>query len=229
MHIVLVHGMGGSDYDWHLVAPRLEQAGHRVSVADNLSQSLDDDVAATRALVDAFDEDALLVGHSYGGAVITNAGTHERVRGLVYIAAFALAEGETVRQIVESYEPAEVSRFMKRGPDGEWISEQSEEARMALAWDVPEEVTKEARTRRRASANGIFIQPTGTPAWASKPTWYMLATDDKHIRPEAQRHMATRAGATIQEIAASHSLPLATPAPVSAFVLTAVESLAVSA
>lgn len=225
MHIVLVHGMGGSDYDWHLVAPLLEEAGHRVSVADNLSQSLADDVAATRALLDAADEDALLVGHSYGGAVITNAGTHERVRGLVYVAAFAPAEGETVSQIVESYEAAEVSRFMTRGPDGEWIGEESEEARLALAWDVPEQVTIERRTRRRASANAIFTEPTATPAWASKPTWYLLATDDKHIRPEAQRYMATRADATIREIAASHSLPLATPEPVSAFVLTAVASL----
>lgn len=225
MHIVLVHGMGGSDYDWHLVAPLLEQAGHRVSVADNLSQSLADDIAATRALLDAVDEDALLVGHSYGGAVITNAGTHERVRGLVYVAAFAPAEGETVSQIVESYEPAEVSRFMTRGPDGEWIGEESEEARLALSWDVPEQVTIERRTRRRASANAIFTEPTGTPAWASKPAWYLLATDDKHIRPEAQRDMATRADATIREISASHSLPLARPEPVGAFVLTAVDSL----
>lgn len=226
MHIVLVHGMGGSDYDWHLVAPLLEEAGHRVSVADNLSQSLDDDIAATKALVDAVDDDALLVGHSYGGAVITNAGTHERVRGLVYVAAFAPAEGETVQQIVTSYEPAEVSRFMKRGPDGEWIGEESEEARLALAWDVPEQVTIERRTRRRASADAIFTQPTGTAAWASKPAWYLLATDDKHIWPDAQRNMATRADATIQEVAASHSLPLATPGAVSAFVLTAVASLA---
>ncbi len=225
MHIVLVHGMGGSDYDWHLVAPLLEDAGYRVSIADNLSQSLDDDIATTKALVDAVDEDALLVGHSYGGAVITNAGTHVRVRGLVYVAAFAPAEGETVSQIVESYEPAEVSRFMTRGPDGEWIGEESEEARLALAWDVPEQVTIERRTRRRASANAIFTEPTGTPAWASKPTWYLLATEDKHIWPEAQRNMAMRADATIREIAASHSLPLATPEPVSAFVLTAVASL----
>lgn len=225
MHIVLVHGMGGSDYDWSLVAPLLEAAGHRVSVADNLSQSLDDDVAATRALVDAVDDDALLVGHSYGGAVITNAGTHARVVGLVYIAAFAPAEGETVEQIVTSYAPAEVSDFMMRGPNGEWIGDESEQARLALAWDVPEEVTVELRKRTRPSADEIFTRPTGTPAWASRPAWYLLATEDKHIRPEAQRDMATRAGATIEEIAASHALPVATPGAVSEFVLSAVTSL----
>ena len=228
MHIVLVHGMGGSDYDWSAVAPLLEAAGNRVSVADNLSQSLEADVAAVRSLVEAADEDALLVGHSYGGAVITNAGRHDRVRGVVYIAAFAPAEGETVSGIVSSYEPAEVSRFMTRGADGEWIGVESEEARLALSWDVPEHVMRERGERRRASADAIFTHPAGEPAWASKPSWYLIATLDKHLLPEAQRAMATRAGATIEEIATSHSIPLAAPEQVSAFVSTAVAALAPS-
>lgn len=226
MHIVLVHGMGGSDYDWSAVAPLLETSGHRVSVADNPSQSLDDDVAAVRALVDAADEDAVLVGHSYGGAVITDAGRHPRVRGVVYIAAFAPAEDETVNGIVTGYEPADVSRFMTRGPDGEWIGVESEEARMALSWDVPEEVTRARRKRRRPSADAIFTRPTGEPAWAAKPAWYMIATLDKHLRPEAQRDMAMRAHAKVEEIATSHSIPLAAPERVSAFVSSAVAELA---
>ncbi|WP_119696324.1 alpha/beta fold hydrolase [Microbacterium halotolerans] len=225
MHIILVHGMGGSDYDWSAVAPLLEASGHLVAVADNPSQSLDDDVAAVRALVDAADGDVLLVGHSYGGAVITDAGRHERVRGVVYIAAFAPAEGETVNGIVTGYEPAEVSRFMTRGPDGEWSSVESEEARMALSWDVPEQVMLARRERRRASADGIFTRPAGEPAWATKPAWYMIATLDKHLRPEAQRDMATRAHATVEEIATSHSIPLAAPERVSSFVSSAVAAL----
>ncbi|MET0829486.1 MAG: alpha/beta hydrolase [Microbacterium sp.] len=226
MHIVLVHGMGGSDYDWSCVAPLLEAAGHGVSVADNMSQSLDEDVAAVRSLVDAVDDDAVLVGHSYGGAVITNAGRHPRVRGVVYIAAFAPAEGETVQGIVNSYEQSEVSRFMTRGPDGEWIGIENEESRQALSWDVPEHVMQTRREYRRASADAIFTHPTGEPAWATKPTWYMIATLDKHLRPEAQRDMATRSHATIEEIPTSHSIPLAAPERVSAFVMKAVATLA---
>jgi pimeloyl-ACP methyl ester carboxylesterase len=226
MHIVLVHGMGGSDFDWSAVAPLLESVGFGVSVADNPSQSLDDDIAAVRALIDAADDDVLLVGHSYGGAVITNAGRHDRVRGVVYIAAFAPAEGETVNGIVTRYEPAEVARFMMRGPDGEWIGVESDEARQALSWDVPEDVMEVRSTRRRASADAIFTQPTGVPAWASKPAWYMIATLDKHLRPEAQRDMAVRADATIEEVATSHSVPLAAPEAVSSFVARAAAGLA---
>lgn len=226
MHIVLVHGMGGSDYDWSSVAPLLEAAGYTVSIADNPSQSLEDDVAAVRSLIDAVDDDVLLVGHSYGGAVITNAGRHARVRGVVYIAAFAPAEGETVSGIVNSYEQAEVSRFMTRGPEGEWIGIENEESHQALSWDVPEDVMQMRRERRRASADAIFTHPTGEPAWATKPTWYMIATLDKHLRPEAQRDMATRADATVEEIATSHSIPLAAPERVSAFVSSAAATLA---
>lgn len=226
MHIVLVHGMGGSDFDWSSVAPLLESAGFAVSVADNASQSLDDDVAAVRLLIDAADDDVLLVGHSYGGAVITNAGRHDRVRGVVYIAAFAPEEGETVNGIVTRYEPAEVARFMTRGPDGEWIGVESDEARQALSWDVPELALQERSTRRRASADAIFTQPTGAPAWASRPAWYMIATLDKHLRPEAQRDMAARANATVEEVATSHSVPLAAPEAVSAFVSRAAATLA---
>lgn len=226
MHIVLVHGMGGSDFDWSAVAPLLESDGFHVSVADNASQSLDDDVAAVRALIDAVDDDALLVGHSYGGAVITNAGMHERVLGVVYVAAFAPAEGETVNEIVTRYEPAEVSRFMTRGPDGEWIGVESEEAHQALSWDVPEEAMLVRSTRRRASADAIFTQPSGVPAWAGKPAWYLVATLDRHLRPEAQRDMAARADATVEEVATSHSVPLAAPEAVRAFVSRAAEALA---
>jgi pimeloyl-ACP methyl ester carboxylesterase len=225
MHIVLVHGMGGSDYDWSAVAPLLEAAGHRVSVADNPSQSLVDDAATVRALVDAADDDALLVGHSYGGAVITNAGTHDRVRGVVYVAAFAPAEGETVNEIVTRYEPAEVSQFMTRGPDGEWIGVESDESRMALSWDVAEDVMEARSERRRPSADAIFTHPTGEPAWASRPAWYLVASLDKHLRPEAQRDMAERADATVEEIATSHSIPLAAPEQVSDFILRAAVSL----
>jgi pimeloyl-ACP methyl ester carboxylesterase len=114
---------------------------------------------------------------------------------------------------------------MIRGPEGEWIGAETEESHQALSWDVPEPVMQTRSQRRRASADAIFTQPTGVPAWAGKPSWYMVATDDKHLRPQAQRDMATRAGATIEEIAGSHNVPLAAPERVSAFVLEAVAAL----
>ena len=214
MHIVLVHGMGGSPNSWLAVTSLLDKRGLSYSVADNWSRSLADDVEQVRALIDAASGPVLLVGHSYGGAVITNAGTHEKVRGLVYIAAFAPEEGESVQQIVESYPDAEVSAFMKRGPAGEWITDEGPEARAALAWDVPEEVWTARLNDRRPSADAIFSAPSGAPAWAQRPSWYLVAASDKHIRPEIQREMARRARATVTEVDTSHAIPHAAPASV---------------
>jgi len=226
MHVVLVHGMGGSPNSWSSVTPLLDERGLSYSVADNLSQSLADDVANVHALVDAAGESTLLVGHSYGGAVITNAGHHEQVRGLVYIAAFAPDDGESVRQIVESYPPAEVSAFMKRGADGEWITDDGPEARAALAWDVPESIWMAGLNDRRPSSDEIFTAPTGTPAWATRPSWYLVASHDKHIGPQTQRDMARRAGATVSEVATSHAIQHAAPANVVDLIETAISALA---
>ena len=143
--------MGGTPFTWSSVVPLLEQRGHSFSLADNHSQSLYDDEANVRALIDAVDGPVLLVGHSYGGAVITAAGTHDRVVGLVYVAAFAPDGGESVSEIVSAYEPAEVSKYFTRGADGEWIPAPDEESWRELAWDVPEEVRLAGRAESRVS------------------------------------------------------------------------------
>lgn len=225
MHIVLVHGMGGSAASWSLVAPLIEQHGVPHSLADNMSQSLTDDVAAVTRLIEDADDEVLLVGHSYGGAVITNAGRHERVRGLVYLAAFAPDEGETVNQIVERYPAADVSRFFTRGPNGEWIPDDSAEARQTLAWDVPDEVWARRHDDRRVSSNEIFRTASGVPAWRHLPAWYLRATQDKHIRPEAQRDMAARAGAVLSDVPSSHAIPHAAPDAAVALILRAADAV----
>jgi len=224
MHLVLVHGMGGTPFTWSSVVPLLTERGYSFSLADNLSQSLYDDEANVRALIDAVDGPVLLVGHSYGGAVITAAGTHDRVVGLVYVAAFAPDGGESVQQIVSSYEPAEVSKYFTRGADGEWIPAPDEESWRELAWDVPEEVRLAGRAESRVSADAIFTQSTTVPAWASKPSWYLMATSDKHLRPEIQRDMAKRMGATLDEVDTSHAIPHAAPERVVATIMHAIES-----
>jgi pimeloyl-ACP methyl ester carboxylesterase len=224
-HLVLVHGMGGTAFTWSSVVPLLAQRGYDFSVADNLSQSLRDDEANVRAMIDAVDGPVLLVGHSYGGAVITAAGTHHRVVGLVYIAAFGPDSGESVRQIVGSYEPAEVSKYFTRGPGGEWIAAPDEESWRELAWDVPEEVRLAGRAERRDSADAIFTQTIIEPAWRSRPSWYLVATSDKHLRPEIQFDMAHRMGATIDQVDTSHAIPHAAPERVVATIERALAEL----
>ena len=229
MHIVLVHGAGGSASSWSLVTPLLDERGLSYSVADNPSQSLPDDVASVTALIDAAPGPVLLVGHSYGGAVITNAGRHERVHGLLYVAAFAPDEGESVQKIVNSYPAAEVSSFMTRGPDGEWIPDGRPEARQALAWDVPDDIWEARHDDSRVSADAIFTGTTGEPAWRNLPSWYLVATSDKHIRLEAQRDMAARAGAAVSEVDTSHAVPHAAPARVVEVIEQALQSMAATA
>lgn len=211
MHVVLVHGAGGSDKSWSLVSPLLAERGIAHSIADSPSQSMTDDVATVTGLIDAVDGPVLLVGHSYGGAVITNAGRHERVRGLVYVAAFAPDEGESVQEIVNSYPAALVNSFMVRGQGGEWIPDGRPEARQELSWDVPDEIWDNRQDDHRVSADAIFTGRTASPAWKHLPAWYLLATQDRHIRVEAQRDMAERAGATISAVDTSHAVPHAAP------------------
>lgn len=225
-HVVLVHGANGSPSTWSSVTPLLDAYGLRWTLADLAMTSLRADEAAVRAIVDAVDGPVLLVGHSYGGAVITNAGTHERVVGLVYAAAFAPDAGETVSGIVGAHEPALVSRYMRRGPDGEWIAQDDDEARRALAWDVPEDVFRTARAEGRITADAAFQQPTGQPAWASRPSWYVLATSDRHILPEIQRAFVTRMGADVTEVGTSHAVAHAAPEQVAAVVRRAAAAVA---
>ena len=220
MNIVLVHGAGGTSTTWSGVAPRLIDAGHEVSLVTNPMTSLADDVANTVAAIDAVagTDPVLLVGHSYGGAVITNAGRHRRVPGLVYVAAFGPAEGETVNGIVERYDPAEVSKHMRRGPNGEWKSEHTPAYWEEIGWDLTAAQRAVFDAGARASANEIFSQPTGVPAWQRLPSWYLVAAQDKTLRPDTQRDMATRMGATVTEVPGSHFTPLVRPVEVTAWI-----------
>jgi pimeloyl-ACP methyl ester carboxylesterase len=228
MNIVLVHGAGGTPTTWSGVAPLLIDAGHAVSMVTNPMTSLADDVANTIRYVDAVagDEPVLLVGHSYGGAVITNAGRHPRVPGLVYIAAFAPEEGETVNGIVERYPPAGVSKHMVRGPNGEWKSAHTSAYWDEIAWDLTEAQRAVFDSDAKQSANEIFSQPTGAPAWKSKPSWYMVAAQDQTLRTDTQRDMAARMGATVIEVPGSHFTPVVRPVEVTAWINQAVLSLA---
>jgi len=228
VHVVLVHGAGGSSVTWSLVAPELRAHGHPVTAVDNDMRSLHADHAALREVIEGIDGPVLLVGHSYGGAVITNAGTHERVVGLVYVAAFAPDAGESVSGIVSAYEPALVAEYMTRGPDGEWISREDadDEAWRALAWDVPADLRAASEAAGRDTADAAFTQTTEVPAWRTRPSWYLVATSDKHLRPEIQRTFVARMGATADEVDTSHAVPHAAPSRVVAVIERAIAALA---
>jgi pimeloyl-ACP methyl ester carboxylesterase len=227
VHVVLVHGAGGSSVTWSLVAPVLREHGHQVTTVDMDMRSLRDDAIALRGVVDGIDGPVLLVGHSYGGAVITNAGTHERVVGLVYVAAFAPDAGESVSAIVSAHEPALVSSYMTRGPDGEWISREDadDEAWRALAWDVPVEVRAASEAAGRDTADAAFQQPTDVPAWRSRPSWYLVAASDRHLLPAIQRGFVERMGAAAEEVDTSHAVAHAAPARVVALIDRAVAAV----
>ncbi|MCU1407092.1 MAG: hypothetical protein JWQ43_3395 [Glaciihabitans sp.] len=227
MHIVLVHGAGGTSATWSTVTPVLDARGHRYTLINNPLTSLADDVAHVTSVVDAIDGPVLLVGHSYGGAVITNVGTHDRVVGLVYIAAFAPAERESVSQIVERYDDAEISKYMKRGPNGEWSTDHGDEFWAEINWDVSSELRElmDSEGSGRESADAIFSQETGVPAWASRPSWYLVASGDKTLRPDAQRDMAATAGAITSEINTSHATPKVAPERVADLIDTALAAV----
>jgi pimeloyl-ACP methyl ester carboxylesterase len=230
MHIVLVHGAGGTPTTWSETVPLLAAAGRDVTTVTNALDSLNSDVAHTSSVVAALDTPVLLVGHSYGGAVITNVGRSPQVKGqvkgLVYVAAFGPDQGESVRGIVERYPPAEVSKYMRRGPDGEWASEHTDEYWAEIGWDVAPEQRAVWDAESRRSQEAIFTEPTGVPAWRELPSWYMVAAEDRTLPPAIQRDMAARMGADTVEVPGSHFTPRVRPESVVALIERALESLA---
>lgn len=228
VRIVFVHGMGGTPGTFGLVEPYLRARGHQTLRVTNPLTSLADDVRSTTAAVEEIADGGrvLLVGHSYGGAVITNVGRNPAVAGLVYVAAFAPDEGETVNEIVERYPAAEVSRFMSRGANGDWVSDRTEEYWREVAFDLPRALRETIASEHRRSENAIFVDPTGEPAWRTRPTTYVVAEQDKTLRPDTQRDMAKRAGATTYTFPGSHYTPWTQPQQVAGIVAAAADAAA---
>jgi pimeloyl-ACP methyl ester carboxylesterase len=205
-NVVLVHGMGGTEGTWESVTPLLREHGHGVLAVENPMRSLSGDVVNTVQAIESMDGPVLLVGHSYGGAVITNAGNHAAAVGLVYVAAFAPDEGESVQAIVERYPPAPGSAYMKRGLAGEWMVDCDGEGEYwrDIAGDLTAEQRESVRRENRWTGPDVFTEVSGRPAWRHLPSWYMLAADDRTLRPETQAWMADRMGATVTRVPGSH-------------------------
>jgi pimeloyl-ACP methyl ester carboxylesterase len=209
-NVVLVHGGFVDGSGWQKVYQLLHRDGFTVSIVQNPTLSLAGDATATRQILDRQDGPTVLVGHSYGGAVISEAGTHPAVSALVYIAAFAPDKGESVNTLIADPPPgAPVPPILP--PQEGFLFLDRDKFPTSFAADVPVEEARFMADSQVPWGVDALAGAVSEPAWRSKPSWYLVATDDRMIPPPAQRIMAERAGATVAETPASHSVYLSQP------------------
>jgi len=227
-NIVLVHGGFVDGAGWEGVYRVLKQDGYDVSIVQNPTISLDGDVAATKRVLAGQDGPAILVGHSYGGAVITQAGNDSKVAGLVYITAFVPDKGESVASLIKNPPPGAPVPPILPPQDGYLLLDKAKFP-ASFAGDVePEKAAFMADSQVPWGVEAL----SGTisePAWKSKPSWYLIATDDKMIPPDAQRFMSKRAGSTVVEAKGSHAIYVSQPRAVAALIEQAAKSLKAAA
>lgn len=222
--VVLVHGGFVDGAGWEGVYNILKKDGHNVSIVQNPTTSLADDVAATRLVIARAQGPVVLVGHSYGGVVVSEAGSDQKVAGLVYIAAFVPDKGESVESLIKNPPPgAPVPPILP--PENGYLFLDKAKFRTSFAADVDEAKAAFLADSQVPWGVGALSGAVSEPAWRSKPSWYLVATEDKMIPPPAQRQMATRAGATVTEAAGSHAIYISKPEAVAALIAKAVKSV----
>ena len=209
-NVVLVHGGFVDGSGWQGAYDLLKADGFNVSVVQNQTLSLDSDVETTHNVLDIQDGPAILVGHSYGGVVITEAGLHERVAGLVYIAAFAPDAGESVNLLIADPPPGAPVPPILPPRDG-FLFLDREKFAASFAADVPADLAAFMADSQVPWGVEALNGAVSEPAWRSKPSWYLVASDDHMIPPPAQRFMSERAGATATEAPGSHSIYISQP------------------
>jgi pimeloyl-ACP methyl ester carboxylesterase len=223
--IVLVHGGFVDGSGWEGVHDILKKDGYQVAVVQNPTTSLADDVAFTRRVVAAQPGKSLLVGHSYGGVVITEAGTDPQVAGLVYVAAFAPDKGESVASLIKDPPPGAPVPPILPPQDGFLLLDPAKFA-ASFAADVSEPKASFMAASQVPWGVAALTGEVTAPAWKSRPSWYLVATDDRMIPPPAQRQMAQRAGAVVSETAGSHAVYVSRPEAVAALIEQAAAALA---
>ena len=215
--VVLVHGGFVDGSGWQGVYNVLSKDGYNVKVVQNPTLSLEGDVAATKRVIDAQSEPVILVGHSYGGAVITEAGNDPNVAGLVYIAAFAPDKGESVNTLIANPPPGAPVPPILPPQDGFLYLDRAKFP-ASFAADVSAEQAAFMADSQVPWGVEALSGTISEPAWRNKPSWYLVATDDRMIPPPAQREMSARAGSTVDEVAGSHAIYLSQPAAVAALI-----------
>ncbi len=212
-NVVLVHGGFVDGSGWQPVYELLKRDGYRVSVVQNPTLSLEGDVEATRLILDLQDGPTILVGHSYGGAIISEAGNHPRVSALVYIAAFAPDKGESVNTLIADPPPgAPVPPILP--PVNGFLFLDRDKFHASFAGDLPVSQAEFLADSQVPWGVGALGGTVSEPAWRTKPSWYLVATDDRMIPPPAQRAMSERAGSTVVEAAGSHAIYVSQPSVV---------------
>jgi pimeloyl-ACP methyl ester carboxylesterase len=224
--IVLVHGGFVDGSGWEDVYRILKKDGYRVSVVQNPTTSLADDVAVTKRVIAEQKGPVILVGHSYGGAVTTEAGNDPKVTGLVYITAFAPDRGESVASLIKDPPPGAPVPPILPPTDGFLALDKTQFAASFAADVAPEKADFMANSQVPwgvAALSGAITEP----AWKAKPSWYMVATDDRMIPPAAQRLMSKRAGSSVVEVKGSHAIYVSQPKAVADLIEKAAKSLSV--
>ena len=225
MSIVLVHGGFVDGSGWAAVYKLLKKDGYDVAVVQNPTLSLADDVAVTRRAIAAQGGPVLLVGHSYGGAVITEAGTDPKVAGLVYIAAFAPDSGESVSSLIKDPPPGAAVPPILPPRDG-FLFLDPAKFHFSFAADVDVDTATFMASSQVPWGVEALAGTITQPAWRTKPSWYLVSTEDRMIPPPAQRTMSKRAGSTVTEVAGSHAVYVSQPKPVAAFIEKAANEVA---
>jgi pimeloyl-ACP methyl ester carboxylesterase len=227
-NVVLVHGGFVDGSGWRGVYDLLRKDGYNVTIVQNPTTSLADDVAVTKRALAAQSGPAILVGHSYGGVVITEAGTDPAVAALVYIAAFAPDRGESVAKLIENPPPGAPVPPILPPQDGYLFLDRAQ-FRAAFAADVSADAAAFMADSQVPWGVEALTGAVSEPAWKAKPSWYLVATDDRMIPPDAQRAMSKRAGSTVAEIGGSHSVYVSQPGAVAAIIAKAATGVAVAA
>jgi pimeloyl-ACP methyl ester carboxylesterase len=223
-NIVLVHGAFADGSGWRGVYDDLTARGYRVSIVQNPLTSLEDDVAATTRILDLQDGPTILVGHSWGGTVITEAGNHPAVAGLVYVSALAPDSGENTSKQYEGFAPT--PNFVIDVVDDGFGFLNHDTFKIGFAADASDADAAFLRDAQVPINMSVFATPVKNAAWREKPTWAVIATEDKSFDQAMLQHMATRAGAKITNVSASHALYVTQAGVVADTIVAAAEGTA---
>jgi len=227
-NVVLVHGGFVDGAGWEGVYKILKKNGYNVSIVQNPTISLEDDVAVTKRTLAALDGESILVGHSYGGAVITEAGNDPKVARLVYISAFAPDKGESVAALIQNPPPGAPIPPILPPQDGYLFLDRTKFA-ASFAADVDAEKAAFMADSQVPWGVGALSGTISEAAWRNKPSWYLVATEDKMIPPDAQRAMSKRAGSRVVEVKGSHAIYVSQPAAVAALIEQAAKDITAGA
>ena len=226
-NVVLVHGGFVDGSGWQSVYDLLKKDGYNVAIVQNPTASLADDVAVTKRTLAAQNGPAILVGHSYGGVVITEAGSDPNVAGLVYIAAFVPEKGESVSALIKDPPPGAPVPPILPPQDGFLFLDRAQ-FRASFAADVSADAASFMADSQVPWGLDALNGAVSEPAWKTKPSWYLVATEDRMIPPDAQRLMSKRAGSTVVEVKGSHAVYVSQPQAVADLIAKAANAVSLA-